>query len=188
MALDITARISGDDTLAKALSNLSTHDIPKAIRSGVRYAASSARPALAKPIGQAYTLTASRIKEGISSPQFLDGGQTAIIRTSRRPITAMQFKPRQTPSGLSLSVFRGSRTLVKSGFITKNTKLPFKRRGTERLPLDLIHGPSIHAIYTGGKHAQALQQASEARISERLETGILRALKAASRGYGPSAG
>jgi hypothetical protein len=188
MALDITARITGDQQLVQGLAKLSGTDIPKAIKSGVRFAANAGRPALAKAIGGQYSLSAARIKQGISNPQFLAGGQTAIIRTSRKPITAMQFRPRQTGTGLSMSIFRGQRTVIKGAFLAKHKGLPFKRRGKERFPVDVIHGPSIHAIYTGGKHAQALQEASEARISERLESGIIRALKAASRGYGSSAG
>jgi hypothetical protein len=184
MALDITARIIGDDKLSSALSSLSSNDIPKAIRAGVRDAARAGRTVITKNIGQHYNLKAGRIKQDISSPQFQDGGQTAILRTSRKPITAMQFNPRQTPDGLSMSIFRGSRTLVKSGFLAKTKNLPFKRRGKERMPLDVIHGPSIHAIYTGGKHTQPIQDASAARIKEALSNGIVRSLRGMARGFG----
>ncbi|MEN9767463.1 MAG: hypothetical protein RLZZ32_1423 [Cyanobacteriota bacterium] len=184
MALDITARITGDDKLSTALSSLSSHDIPKAIRAGVRDAARAGRTVITKNVGQHYNLKAARIKQDISSPQFLDGGQTAILRTSRKPITAMQFNPRQTPDGLSMAVFRGSRTLVKSGFLAKKKNLPFKRRGKERKPLDIIHGPSIHAIYSGGKHADAIQHASAERIEQALSNGIIRSLGGMARGFG----
>ena len=180
--IDISARILGDTELAQALARLSSHDIPKAIRSGVRDAARAGRTTMAKSIGQRYALTAGRIKQDVLQPQFRDGGQTAIIRTSRKPITAMQFKPRETRTGLSMSIYRGQRTVVKSGFIAKG--LPFKRRGKERMPLDVVHGPSVHAIFTGGKWAPALQARTELRIEDALESGILRALGAMGRGYG----
>lgn len=180
--IDISARIIGDTQLAQALARLSSHDIPKAIKAGVRDAARAGRTTLAKSIGQRYSLTAGRIKQDVSQAQYLDGGQTAIIRTSRKPITAMQFKPKQTRQGLSMSIYRGQRTVVRSGFMAKG--LPFRRQGKARMPIRVIQGPSIHAIYTGGKWAPALQARTEVRIEEALENGILRSLGAMGRGFG----
>lgn len=180
--IDITARVTGDTELARTLARLSSHDIPKAIKAGVRYAASGARTELAKSIRQRYGINSARVKQDVSTPQFRDGGQTAIIRTSRKPITAMQFKARQTSQGLAMNIFRGQRTVVRSGFLAKG--LPFRRRGKERFPLDVIHGPSIHAIYTGGRYAGVLQSQVEARIEEQLQKGILRSLGAMGRGFG----
>jgi hypothetical protein len=179
--IDITARIETEG-LAKTLARLSAHDIPIAIRAGIRDAASGARTQLAKGIRERYSLSSGRIKQDVSQAQFIDGGMAAVIRTSRKPITAMQFKPRQTRKGLSMSIFRGERTVVKSGFMAKG--LPFKRRTKARYPLDVIHGPSIHAIYTGGRHADALQARVEDVVAERLEKGIMRRLRALGRGYG----
>jgi len=71
---------------------------------------------------------------------------------------------------------------VKSGFMAKG--LPFRRVGKARMPLEVIKGPSIHAIYTGGKWAPALQARTEVRIEDALEKGILRALGAMGRGFG----
>ena len=180
--IDISARIIGDEKLAQTLAKLSSHDIPKAIKGGVKDAARAGRTTLAKVIGQRYSLSAARIKQDVSQAQFSANGQTAVIRTSRKPITAMQFRPRQTSTGLSMSIYRGQRSVVRSGFMAKG--LPFRRRGKERMPLDVIHGPSIHAIYTGGKWSPALQGRTEVRIEDALEKGILRALGAMGRGYG----
>ena len=180
--IDINARVLGDTELAQTLSRLSSHDIPKAIRAGVRYAARGGRTEVGKNIRQRYGLTTGRIKQDVSEPQFRDGGQTAILRTSRKPITAMQFKAKETRKGLAMSIYRGERTVVKSGFIAKG--LPFKRRGKDRMPIDVIHGPSIHAIYTGGRFAGPIQQATEERISEQLEKGIIRSLQGMGRGFG----
>lgn len=180
--INISARVIGDKELSAALARLSSSDIPKAIKVGVRDAARAGRTTMAKSIGQHYSLTAGRIKQDVSQAQFIDGGQTAIIRTNRKPITAMQFKPRETTKGLSLAIYRGQRTVVKSGFIAKG--LPFRRKGKDRMPLDVIKGPSIHAIYTGGQHAQPIQKATDERITEALEKGIVRALGGMGRGFG----
>lgn len=189
--IDISAQIRGNEELSRFLESLSGKDtnsvVTKAIRAGVRDAAGKGRTILAKSIGQRYSLSAARIKQDISQAQFRDGGLSAVIRTSRKPITAMQFKPLPRPRGklrgLSLRIYRGGkRTVVQSGFVAKG--LPFKRRGKERMPLDVIHGPSIHAIYSGGKHSPELQRLTEDRIQEALARGILKRLGAMGRGYG----
>lgn len=180
--IDISARVIGDEELARTLAKLSSHDIPKAVRAGVREAASKGRTTLAKSIGQRYFLSAARIKQDVPTARIAGDGQTAVITTSRKPITAMQFKPRQTRRGLSMSIYRGQRSVVKSGFMAKG--LPFKRRGKSRYPLDVIHGPSIHAIYTGGKWSPALQARTELRIETVLVEEILRRIKAMGRGFG----
>jgi hypothetical protein len=180
--IDISARVLGDTELVQALAKLSSQDIPKAIRSGVRDASRAGRTTLAKSIGQRYSLTAGRIKQDVPNARISGDGQSAVITTSRKPITAMQFKLRKARKGLSMSIFRGQRTVVRSGFMAKGK--PFVRRGEDRYPLDMIHGPSIHAIYTGGKWAPALQARTEVRIEDALESGILRALGAMGRGYG----
>ena len=180
--IDISARILGDTELTRTLERMSSLDIPKAIKGGVKYAARGGGVAISTNIRARYSLTAGRIKQDISKPQFTQGGLTAIIRTSRKPITAMQFKPKETRKGLRLSIYRGERTVVKSGFIAKG--LPFKRRGKERMPLDVIHGPSLHAVFTGGRFASQIQEATNTRIAEQLEKGILRELGRIGRGFG----
>lgn len=180
--VDISARLVGDDQLRTTLQRLGQEDVRKAIRAGVRDAARAGRTTLAKSIGQRYSLSASRIKQDVSQPQFRSGGETAVISTSRKPITAMQFRPRETRKGLSLAIFRGKRTVARGGFVAKG--LPFRRRGPDRMPLDVIHGPSIHAIYTGGHWAPALQARTELRIEQALEDGIIRSLQGMGRGYG----
>lgn len=199
--IDISARIIGDRELAQTLSNLSSHDIPKAIRAGVRDAARAGRTTMAKSIGQRYSLTAGRIKQDVDPAQFAQGGQTAVIRTSRKPITAMSYKAKPAGKAISLSIFRGERTVMKSGFMQHSNTgafsgtLPFRtnkgrayrgdaKRKKPRAGLDVVVGPSIHAIYTGGHWAPAIQARTELRIEDALEKGILRSLGAMGRGFG----
>jgi hypothetical protein len=201
MAIDINARVLDAPEVVEALARMSSLEIPRAVRAGVRYAVSPARTTLAQAIGQRYSLSASRIKQDVSQASFRAGGMEAVIRTSRKPITAMQFKPKQVRGGLSMAIFRGERTLIRSGF-TQTSKggkfsgtLPFKpvpgraysgdgNRKKPRAGLDAVYGPSIHAIYTGGKWSPALQARTELRVEEALVTGILRELGRIGRGFG----
>lgn len=182
MSINISVTILGDKKTSEALAKLSTLDIPKVIKAGVADAARGGRTAISTNIRASYTLSAGRIKQDVSKPRFSDGGQTAIIHTNRRPITAMQYKARETRKGLSMSIYKGQRTVVRNGFIAKG--LPFRREGKARYPLSVIHGPSIHGIYTGGRHATEIQQATEQRIEEQLVKGITRRINSLARGFG----
>ena len=202
--IDISARIIGDQQLSQALARLSSHDVPKAIRAGVRYAAGRGKTTLAKHVGQRYTLKAARIKDDIGSPRFSGDGQSAIITTSRTPITARQFGLRESRRGVTMAIYRGERTVIKSGFMQTsesgkfegkrafqpNRSRPYSnekakpRRSRPRNALRMVLGPSLHAIYTGGKHSAALQVKTDQVLSEALVKGILGRLGAMGRGYG----
>lgn len=183
MAIDISARILGDKELARTLEQLSGHDIPKAIKAGVRYAARGGRTAIAKNIGANYSLSAARIKKDVAEPSYRDGGQTAIIRTSRKPISFASFKAKDVrPKGVTVAIYKGKRSRHPQAFGAKG--LFWTRQGKARLPLNVLHGPSIHAIYDGGAFAGAIQSATEKRIEEQLVTGILRSMGGMARGFG----
>lgn len=179
--MPISAIVIGDKELAQALERMSTTDIPKALKAGVRYAARGGRAAVAKNIGAHYSLSAARIKQDVSEPSYRDGGNTAVLTLKEKPITAMQFKARETRKGLSMAIYKGERTVIKSGFIAKG--LPFKRTTKSRYPLDVVHGPSIGRIYRSGRHANAIQDATQKRIQEQLEKGVMRAIGKLGAGY-----
>jgi hypothetical protein len=208
--IDITARVE-TERLANLLQQLSAQQLPKAIKAGIRDASRAGRTTLAKSIGQRYSLSAARIKQDVPKARIAADGFSAVITTSRKPITAMQFKPRETPKGLAMSIYRGQRIVVKSGFMQhSNTgkftgRMPFRpaqddrlysgdarrtreggwkvKRNKPRKGLDTVVGPSIHAIYTGGKWSPALQARTELRIEQALEDGVIRALGAMGRGF-----
>jgi hypothetical protein len=216
--IDISARIIGDKELAAALAKLSSHDVPKAIKAGVRFAANRAKPRIAQEIGKRYNLKASRIKQDIYSPQFRQGGELAVIKTSRKPITAQQFGLREGKRDITYAIFRGERTRIRGGFLqtSKSGKFEGRRafqaersrpyqgdvktigfwdavngvrnRRKPRHGMRMVLGPSIHAIYTGGKWRATIQHHTEKALAEHLQQGILRALGAKARGYGPNAG
>lgn len=197
--IDISARVLGDTELAQTLARLSSHDIPKAIKAGVRYAARGGKTALAKQVSAITPIPSARIKQGL----FIDidpDGQTARIYADSTPVSALRFKPKQTRSGLQLTLYKGEKTLIRSGFMQVNRaqrdrgKLPFKpdpgraysydrTRKTPRKGMQFVFGLSIASIYTGGKHSTRLQAAVEQRVAEQLEKGILRELGRMGRGF-----
>lgn len=212
--VDISARLVGDDQLRTTLHRLGQEDVRKAIRAGVRYAAGRGKTVMAKHIGQRYTLKASRIKDDIYAPQFRDGGETAVISTKRKPISARQFGLREGKRDITIAIFRGERTRIPGGFMQTseagkfegrrafraNRKKPYtgdtkaisfaravrgeRNRRIPRHGLSMVHGPSLHAIYTGGKWKGPIQFATNEVLSEALEFGIIRSLQGMGRGYG----
>jgi len=198
--IDISARVLGDTELSKALAQLSSHDIPKAIAHGVRLAGQGAKTILGKEISAITPIPSARIKQDVFVAIAADG-QSAKVYTGSTPISALKFKPRQTRSGLQLTLYKGEPTLIRSGFMQTNRsqahrgKLPFKpdpsrpysydaRRKTKRKGMQFVFGLSIASIYLGGRHSSRLQAATEARVAERLATGILQRLGAMGRGFG----
>lgn len=198
--IDISAKILGDEQLSTMLRDLSAHDIPKAINAGVRYAAGRGKTRLAKEVGGVTPVKAARLKQDLHVSLASDG-QTAQIWASSQPMSALQFKPRQTRAGLNLTLYKSEKTLIKSGFMQISRaqrwrgKLPFKpttdheytydrTRKQKRKGMEFVFGLSLASIYLGGKHAPRIQAAVEELVSEALVKGILDRLGAMARGYG----
>lgn len=198
LTLDLTARLTGDADLARMLSSLSSHVIPEAIEAGVKYAARSGKTLMAKELRAAgVPIPSARIKEDL----FVEvNGAKATIWANAKPVSANRFKPRQTKAGLALTFYRGQKTLIRSGYLQTvraqrgRGKLAFKpeasrpysydrTRNSPRKGMQFVFGLSVASIYLGGKHHAQIQAAVEQRVQERLQTGILRALGKASRGY-----
>ena len=197
--IDISARVIGDKELSAALARLSSHDIPKAIKAGVRYAVRGGKTALAKQVSAITPIPSARIKDGLFV-EIDSGGQTARIHADSTPVSALRFKPRQTRTGLQLTLYKGEKTLIRSGFMQVNRaqrdrgKLPFqphptrpysfdRTRNTPRKGMQFVFGLSIASIYLGGKHSARLQAAVEQRVAEQLEKGIIRELGRMGRGF-----
>jgi hypothetical protein len=202
-SIDISARIIGDTELAQTLGRLSSHDIPKAIEAGVRYASNSAKAIMASEMRRAgVVVPAQRLKDDIWVKRKKT---TATVHSSSAPISAIRFKPRQTKKGLSITFYRGTKTIIRKGFMqrylaqSQRGKMPFKqstthaysgdisgdsKRNRPRKGLDFVYGLSVASMYLGGRNRFQMQQAVENKIQERLQTGILRKLRAIEAGYG----
>jgi hypothetical protein len=198
--LDINTKILGDRELAHQLAQLSSTAIPKAIRDGVRYASRGAKTSVAKEVGAVTPVPSKRIKDDLSVA--LEGqGDSAVVKASSKPISALRFKPTQLKTGIRLTLYKGQRTLVPKGTMRPTRKapgrgaLPFRPsssrtysgdtgRAKPRKGLEFIQGLSVASMYLGGKHADTMQQQVAERVSEQLETGILRSLGGQARGFG----
>lgn len=202
-----TVQVEG---LQRMIGVLSPVTFAKAQRAGITYAAKAVPPAVAKGIGAAYNLKAARIKQDILGTRFVDEGQAAIIRFSRRPPTLRQFNPKPGTRGHQRGLGRGmgwgpaspkgkplTAMIVRSqgrqsypgGFLASGlhgNALVLRRQGTgPATQLISIYGPSIGSIFLGQSVVgPTLRVTVQERIQEQFIKGFDRQMSAAARGFG----
>lgn len=201
-AVDIT--IDASD-LERIKSLLSPREFSGVQKSALRYAASSVKPAVGKGVSSRYGITSTRIKDDTRGPYFSSANgidHLAELTFSRKPPTGMQYKPKQTSSGLSLQLFKsGGRTIIKNGFLQTirngNRQLTFrkgsnsykqdlqdKKRNKPRRNLVLIHGPSTGSLFLGkSRFGNEIRDEVNSRIADQYNKGLNRAYEALLRGY-----
>jgi hypothetical protein len=196
--------LSGIDQLSSLQAVLTPKLYDKAIRGGISYASKAVPTAVSKGITASYNFTAARVKKDISKTQFVDNGQTALIRFSRRPPTLTQFKPnpgkRYPQPGLGRgkgwgSPIRAGRPLTAT-ISRANGRQPFvgafRAQGLNANSLVLrkdssgrfygVYGPSIGSIFLGQSDiGTQLRSDVQARINEQFIKGFQRVLDSASR-------
>jgi hypothetical protein len=198
----VNLNISGIKELSAMQQLLSPKAFDKTLRSGIRYAAKSVPPATGKAISARYTISSSRVKQATSPPLIRGEGEAleATLRFSRKPPTALQFKPRRRGPNLVHSLIKGQTTYTPHGFIgtANGQRLPLypdrskpytpdlgTGRRTPRAALGVIHGPSIGSIFLGKSlYGEQIRSDVRGRIAEQFAKGVERQLKAATRGFG----
>lgn len=207
----VNVSVEGIDQFTRLVAVLSPATYNKAISSGIRYAANSVPPAVAKGIRADYGLTSARIKQDISRVNFNPSTSSATIAFSRRPPTLTQYgaRPGTRSSGQpGLGRGRGWGRPTKQGrpltavVLRSQGRKPSKssfmitgRNGNQLVVrasgqganrrLISVYGPSIGSIFLGKSSiSDQLQSTVSARISEQFQKGFERSIGATRRGYG----
>jgi len=201
----ISLSLTGIDQLKRLQLALDPKLYTKAIRGGISYASKAVPPAVAKGISSTYNIASSRVKKDISGTQFVDGGQTALIRFSRRPPTLTQFRPnpgRRSPQpglgrGMGWGKPRKPGRPLTATLIKANGRKPytgaFLAQGLNSNSLVLrkdssgrfygVYGPSIGSIFIGQSNiGPQLRDDVAQRINEQFIKGFQRVLDSAARG------
>ena len=201
----VSFSVSGVDQLSRLQAFLDPKLYDKARRGGISYASKAVPTAVSKGITSAYNLTASRVKKDISRTQFVDGGQTALIRFSRRPPTLTQFKPKAgtrnpqpglgrgmgwgkpaqpgKPISAVISRSRGRQTFTGAFFAQglNANSLVLRKGSTGRFYG--VYGPSVGSMFLGASAiGPELRANTEKRIQEQFIKGFQRVLDSAKRG------
>ena len=201
----LSLTLTGIDQLAPLQAFLNPKLYDKALRGGITYASKAVPTAVSKGITSSYNFTAARVKKDISKTQFVDNGQTALIRFSRRAPTLTQFKPnpgkRNPQPGLGRGLGWGKpkkpgRPLTAT-ISRANGRQPFvgafRAQGLNANSLVLrkdssgrfygVYGPSIGSIFLGQSEiGTQLRSDVQLRINEQFIKGFQRVLDSASRG------
>ena len=201
----VSFSVSGVDQLSRLQAFLDPKLYDKARRGGISYASKAVPTAVSKGVTAAYNLTASRVKQDISRTQFVDGGQTALIRFSRRPPTLTQFKPKAgtrnpqpglgrgmgwgkpaqpgKPISAVISRSRGRETFNGAFFAQGlNANSLVLRKGSNGRFYG-VYGPSVGSMFIGASAiGPQLRSSVEQRIQEQFIKGFQRVLDSANRG------
>jgi hypothetical protein len=201
----ISLSLAGIGQLQRLKAFLDPKLYDKALRGGINYGSKAAPPAVAKGITASYSLSAARVKKDISRTQFVDGGQTALIKFSRRPPTLTQFKPkagtRYPQPGLGQGLGWGKpvkagkpitavinrskgRQAFDGAFFAQglNSNSLVLRKGSNGRFYG-VYGPSVGSMFLGNSAiGPQLRSTVEQRIQEQFIKGFQRVLDSASRG------
>jgi hypothetical protein len=179
---------------------LTGKELFKLVDAGMRYASKSTGPAVGKQISQRYSIGSRRVQADVRGP-FITSNAPEIeskLFFSRRPPTGMQYRPRQTKSGVDFRFFKREKTSIRGAFLqtVKGNRLPFKPdrsklqkpqpgRNKPRFALKTIYGPSVGSMYLGdSRHGIEIRQRVDERINEQFTKGVERRVKSILRGYG----
>jgi hypothetical protein len=201
----VSVSLAGIDQLKRLQAFLDPKLYDKALRGGITYGSKAAPPAVAKGITANYNLSAARVKKDISRTQFVDGGQTALIRFSRRPPTLTQFKPKAgtrypqpglgqgkgwgkpTKAGKPISAVISrskGRQAFDGAFFAQglNANSLVLRKGSNGRFYG-VYGPSVGSMFLGNSAiGPQLRDDVQKRIQEQFIKGFQRVLDSAKRG------
>jgi len=129
-------------------------------------------------VRQTWNLSVKEAKAGYivvkSSPQTLES--RVIVKGN--PVPLMAFKPRQTKKGISVTIKKGHRTMLKSAFIAQMPSWHigvFKRVGRRRLPIREYNVVSYPVMVRG--QWEEIKIEARRYLLTRLQQQIARALE-----------
>lgn len=113
------------DQLKKEFSQLSGSEMRRGVRLALNDAMTKAGTALSKRIKQDYEIDQKGIRKAIRVAKATDSNLVAALEATGKPISLIYFKPQQESDGVSISIIRGKRSIIKHSFL-----ITTKRSGT----------------------------------------------------------
>lgn len=109
------------DQLKKEFSQLSGSEMRRGVRLALNDAMTKAGTALSKRIKQDYEIDQKGIRKAIRVAKATNTNLVAALEATGKPISLVYFKPQQEADGVSISIIKGKRSVIKHSFII-NTK------------------------------------------------------------------
>lgn len=169
----IKADTAGIGNLARRLQAVA-QDAPRVFAQAASTVARASKTEAKREITAVYGLPQKRVDDGLRS---YARGADIITTASAKGVTLQSFGGRQTKHGYSAAVLRGRRQVIRKGFTpAKFGGVPFKRVGTERLPIKVLYGPSVAAMLRNREISERFVVRRAIRAREELTRRIFREL------------
>ena len=169
----IKADTAGIGNLARRLQAVA-QDAPRVFAQAASTVARASKTEAKREITAVYGLPQKRVDDGLRS---YARGADIITTASAKGVTLQSFGGRQTKRGYSAAVLRGRRQVIRKGFTpAKFGGVPFKRVGTERLPIKVLYGPSVAAMLRNREISERFVVRQSIRAREELTRRIFREL------------
>ena len=169
----IKADTAGIGNLARRLQAVA-QDAPRVFAQAASTVARASKTEAKREITAVYGLPQKRVDDGLRS---YARGADIITTASAKGVTLQSFGGRQTKRGYSAAVLRGKRQVIRKGFTpAKFGGVPFKRVGSERLPIKVLYGPSVAAMLRNREISERFVVRQAIRAREELTRRIFREL------------
>lgn len=123
-------------------------------------------------------------KSKISYDKVRNGDRQVIIRSSRRPISLIEFPSTQQMSSGVMTKAWGPLKLIQGAFTATMPRTGhrdiYKRVGRKRLPIKKFWGPTIHGTFA----TPEVRKVIETTAKQQLKKNLLRRIKAEQRRRG----
>jgi hypothetical protein len=149
---------------------------PKAGRSALNKLGRSTRSFISSEIRQTYNIKKSDLDPTIKVFPARGQDLQVILRATGSRIKLLLFGARQNRSGITVTVKKKKRRIIKGGFIAtmpSGHENVFLRRGESRLPIRSLFGPSVVQLFSSGYMRGRVQDF----VHERLGTILRQELK-----------
>lgn len=149
--VDAKALLQNFNTMSKAIDKARVSANNKTARQGLTQAK--------KIIRQEYNIQAKYLNRNIKTQRGNTLRPAAQIIASGSGISLKAYSPRQVKTGVSISVKKGNRKIIKHAFGPKIGTLGgsvFQRVGKERLPIRKLLGPGAAALMDSKKVMKTL--------------------------------
>ena len=155
-----------------------------AMSRAVNYAIDGAEIEAKRKIRETYNVSLSGLKKAFKKRKSTQNTLRAILEASGRPFNVIGFGARQVKSGVSVSIKKGSRKIIRHAFIQTikgaletGFKGVFVRQGKGRYPIVPVLTVSLPGMFSAKVTQQALDTVSNDRFQRELDRQINLLLK-----------
>ena len=103
--------------IRKEFKDLTNDEFKLGVARAINHTLAKVRTASSKEIRQVYNISAKDVRTALSITKASRSNQYGFVIAKGKPIPLKSFKPRQTSQGVSISIKKGNRNLIRSAFL-----------------------------------------------------------------------